>query len=350
MRMWWSRKDIPGWLPGWLAKSSMVLLTAIWAFWGAGELYHEGWWGAWYNPLFYLIPWVIFLSLTLVSLKWPFVGGGLILVFGIWAGFFFDAIPIGLAIVMIGGMFLLEGLRLKRLPASFPYRGRNWWIWAAVCPPILIFIGFSARMLPIVLTRQDDGDRSARVIAGNGLDLLWAPEGPGWNWRQPWGGYPSWDSIALYGAPPVGMDWKEKPGYGRQDDGTWRHASGGDMARSNLCFFLSDDGMTLMNEPQYFWRMPTVDELVRSLGRHGENAGCIWRGEFRRQVSCEIMPDKETPLWAPDLAPIYYWAAEAYDEQDGFFVSFNGYVNATRKSGGNPRHSYRCVREVDRYQ
>lgn len=48
---------------------------------------------------------------------------------------------------------------------------------------------------------------------------------------------------------------------------------------------------------------------------------------------------------APDLAPIYYWTADAYDEWRGYFVSYNGFVNATMKSGGNPRHSYRCVRE-----
>ena len=71
---------------------------------------------------------------------------------------------------------------------------------------------------------------------------------------------------------------------------------------------------TLLDTPQNIWRMPTVDELVRSLPHHGENAGCTWQGEYRVQVECTTRPDKESPLWATDLAPIYYWAADAYSE------------------------------------
>jgi len=37
--------------------------------------------------------------------------------------------------------------------------------------------------VPLLLTRYDDGDRSGRRIEGNGLALVWAPEGPGRNWH-----------------------------------------------------------------------------------------------------------------------------------------------------------------------
>jgi hypothetical protein len=89
-----------------------------------------------------------------------------------------------------------------------------------------------------------------------------------------------------------------------------------------------------------------VDELVRSLVMGGENAGCAWNGE-RAQMVCEKEPYKSGPLWALDEAPIYYWAYEesAEDERDAYFVAHNGWVNTTRKIGGNPRHSYRCVKE-----
>jgi hypothetical protein len=347
MKAWLRDNKIAGRLPGWIAKSLMILLTGIWSYWGAGEMYHEGWWGAWYNPLLYLLPAAIFLTLTLVSLSWPRFGGTIIAVFGVAAGLIVNAIPIGLIIVIVGGLFWLEGRRIGNLPTPLEAGANRWWFRLAVIPPILIFIGASAYMLPIVLTRVDDGDRSARVIDGNGVSLVWAPEGPGWNWQQPWGGYVSWDSVALYGAPPVGVDWKSKPGYGRLDGGTWHHASAEDMTRTNLCLYLSEDGLTLMDEPQHIWRMPTVDEYVRSFARHGENAGCAWRGENKQRVTCNMLPDKETPLWAPNLAPIYYWAAEEYDERDAYFVSYNGFVNAAGKSSANTRHSYRCVKEVD---
>ncbi len=341
-----NKKKILSRLPGWTAKTLMLLLTWVWSYWSAGELYHEGWWGAWYNPLVYLIPAVIFLTLTLVALRWPSVGGGIIFIFGIAAGLFFNALIIGVVISVVGVLFWLEGRRMAHLPDNTSSTASRWWFWLTVAPPVLIFIGFSTVMLPVVLTRVDDGDRSARIIEGNGVTLMWAPEGPGWNWKQPWGGYPSWDAIALYGVPPVGPDWSSKPGYGRGEDNTWHHASVEDMTQTNLCLYLSEDGLTLMDTPQYIWRMPTVDDYVRSLVHDGENAGCAWRGEFKEQVTCNMRPDKETPLWAPDLAPIYYWAAEEYDEDNAYFVSYNGFVNATRKSGGNPRHSYRCVKEV----
>jgi len=106
-----------------------------------------------------------------------------------------------------------------------------------------------------------------------------------------------------------------------------------------------EDGLTIMNEPQYIWRMPTVDEIVRSLVRHGENAGCTWDGKSERAI-CQVLPDKETPLWAPNWSPIYYWAADEYDEHEAYYVSYNGKgINYQPKSWGNQRHGYRFVRE-----
>jgi hypothetical protein len=117
------------------------------------------------------------------------------------------------------------------------------------------------------------------------------------------------------------------------------------MAQTNLCRYLSADGTALLAEPQNIWRMPTTDEIVRSLGRHGKNVGCQWRGEFAQQVSCAELPDKESPLWSTAQSVIYYWTADSYNEKLGYFVAYNGTVNAANKSGGNPRHGYRCVRE-----
>jgi hypothetical protein len=99
--------------------------------------------------------------------------------------------------------------------------------------------------------------------------------------------------------------------------------------------------------------MPTTDEIVRSLVRHGENAGCAlrqaqdgaWDGESG-EADCRTSPDKETPLWAPDQPPIYYWSADEYDEHEAYYVGYNGRgVYSQKKSWGNPRHGYRCVRE-----
>lgn len=324
-------------------------------------MYHEGWWGPFYIRLIYLIPGTAFLMLTLAAIKWPRIGGWLIIIFGgLFTLSFLDIsfvngkLEIGrdLAgfmvsgpLILLGALLLIEARNQQRRIASVwmpdtKWWRRNFWYLFAAIPPLLVFIGMSIHYLPRVLTRIDDGERGARLIEGNDSTLVWAPEGPGWNWKQDFGGYPSWNRIALYGLPPVGME--DKPGY---SVGTGVFASAEDMAQYNLCLYLSEDGLTLATEPQNIWRMPTIDEYASAFARHGENAGCIWQGEGHNKMTCDILPDKETPLWAPELEPIYYWAAEEYSKFDGYYVSYNGWVEKAYKSGGNPRHSYRCVRD-----
>ncbi|NLF13288.1 MAG: hypothetical protein GX597_16010 [Anaerolineaceae bacterium] len=346
---------------GWIGKILLIVITSFWCMWSVGEMYHEGWWGPFYIRLIYLIPGTAFLILTLVGIKWPQVGGWLIIVLGgLFTLSFLDISVIDgkltmgrdLAgflvsgpLVFLGVLLLVEARNQKRriaqgwVPHSKWWR-RNIWYLLAVGPPLLILIGWSIQSLPIVLTRVDDRDLEARLIEGNGVTLVWAPEGPGWNWRQDYGGFPSWNMIALYGLPPVGMG--DKPGH---DPRMGVYASAEEMESYNVCLYLSENGLTLAPTPQNIWRMPTVDDYARSFARHGENAGCIWRGKGHDRMECEILPDKETPLWAPDLDPIYYWAAEEYDDREAYFVSYNGWVNTAYKTGGNPRHSYRCVRD-----
>lgn len=324
-------------------------------------MYHEGWWGDWYVKLAYLIPGAACLALTLIAIRWPKIGGWLIIIIGgAFTIFFMDikvtdgnltverdiaGFLVSGPLVLIGILFLAESRNRKRRVTQGWLSNTKWWhrnfmMILAIAPPIFIFFGFSIYYLPILLGRVDDGNREARLIEGYEVTLIWAPEGPGWNWKQEFGGYPSWNKIALFGIPPVGMD--DKPGYGREFG---KNAGAEEMSQYNLCLYLSKDGLALMDEPQYIWRMPTVDEYLRSLTRHGENAGCQWNGDPHAQMQCDTLPDKETPLWAPDLAPIYYWASEEYNERDAYYVAYNGWVNTTSKSGGNPRHSFRCVQD-----
>ena len=119
-----------------------------------------------------------------------------------------------------------------------------------------------------------------------------------------------------------------------------------DAEQYHLCLYLNEEGNALMAERQDIWRMPTVDELVRSLPVVEGNAGCTWNGQSG-EMDCTYTPDKTSPLWALDESPIYYWAYEedADNERSAYFVSYNGWVNTTYKSGGNTRHSYRCVKD-----
>ena len=336
-------------LPGYIAISLLIALTTFWTYWGVGEAYYEGWWGAWYNPLIYLLPAGLLLALTLAGIRWPRKGGWTIVVAGgcIFAGWLIiseisvlnliKAFLLGGLAALVGVLFILEGRRRQRLysegwkaPKKWFYRNIRYVI--AIGLPLLVVVGFSVYWLPIVLGRVDDGNRGARLIEGNGVALVWAPAGPGW-YEQPY----SWNQIAFYGVAPIGFG--KKPGYEDRD------ATIEDMNTTGLCVYLSEDGLTVMDEPQHIWRMPTVDEIVRSLVRHGDNAGCTWDGEST-QASCEVRPDKETPLWEPDQPPIYLWALDEYNEHEAFYISFDGNgINHQPKSWGNQRCGYRFVRE-----
>lgn len=335
----------------------VIITTTLWIFWGMAEMYHEGWGLPFHQTLRYLTLGAAWLVLALVTITWPRLGGWLLVASGtaftIWwfrlqasrgsltSGGIIRMFPLSAMVVVTGALFLYESRYRDQLRAQGwkPTGGRlrryRRYV-LAVGIPLITAIATSIYYLPVVLTRVDDGARSARLIEGNGVTLIWAPEGPGWNWKQPWGGYPPWNSIALYGMEPVGID-NTKSGYEERD------ATKQDMERYCICRYLSEDGTKLMHEQQDIWRMPTTDEIVRSLARHGENAGGSWDGKSRPEY--KFRPDKETPLWAPDQEPIYYWSADEYSEEMAYYVCYNGWIRYQPKIWGNPRHGYRCVRE-----
>ncbi len=346
-------------LPGIIAIALLLVTTSLWMFWGTMEMFYEGWGLPFPQPLAYLIPAAICLLLSAVAVTWPLIGGGIIMVIGgaftVWwignniSAYGFDLgrlltlFPVSGMLIIIGVLFLFEDrFRKQRASAGWTpppqwYR-RHFRYLVAIGIPLAIMIGISIGYAPIVLSRVDDGDRGARIIDGNGVTLVWAPAGPGWNWKQDFGGYPSWNSLARYGVEPIGLQ-KEGP-----RDTT--NATQAEMDSTCLCCYLTEDGLTLMDEPQHIWRMPTTDEIVRSLVIHNENAGCTW-DSGSVQAQCDKTPDKETPLWAPDQEPIYYWTADQASYRNAYYVSYNGWVHHQPKSWGNPRHGYRCVKEVD---
>jgi hypothetical protein len=352
-------------LGGIAAVVLMTLLTALWVFWGVAEMYWEAWWGPWRLRLAYMVPGATCFLLLLVSLAWPRMGGWLVIAVGAgfslwWTGLqaargllnFASLFGMFLAsgqMIVIGLLFLRDATERRRLRAAgWTPPVRAWlrhlrWI-VGIGVQVLMVMAVSAFWAPILLTRTDDGRRDARLIEGNGVRLVWAPEGPGWargsHYDDPFGrarpgDHPSWNMIAAYAVPPRGLN--RKPGWDR------RHATAADMRATGLCRYLTPDGHALAAEPQDVWRMPTVNEITRSLGRHGVHAGCTWSGRYGQQP-CRVTPDKETPLWVPGWSPIYLWAADAEGDR-ALYVGYNGMVQPQPKSWGNPRHGFRCVRQ-----
>ena len=174
-------------IPGYLAIGVLIALTTFWTYWGLGEAFHEGWWGAWYNPLPYLAPAAALLVLTIVGIRWPRRGGWAIIIAGggifVWWLVMSDltatnvlrAFLLGGLASLVGVLFLREARRQQRLksdgwtPPRQKWYRRNLQYLLAIGLPLVVTIAVSIHWAPILLSRVDDGDRGTRLIEGNGV-------------------------------------------------------------------------------------------------------------------------------------------------------------------------------------
>ncbi|GMV07276.1 MAG: hypothetical protein AMXMBFR53_35510 [Gemmatimonadota bacterium] len=106
---------------------------------------------------------------------------------------------------------------------------------------------------------------------------------------------------------------------------------------------LSPDGFRLESEPVHAWRLPTVEEAVRSLTFRGLNAGGVWDPRAER-ATYRVTPDKETPLWDPHSRVIYWWTSTEVDRSAALSVTYNGRTNRRPKSAAQDYLGFRAVR------
>ncbi|MEJ2737597.1 MAG: DUF1566 domain-containing protein [Anaerolineae bacterium] len=241
---------------GWIAVGLSIVITCFWAFWGIIETFHEGWyyesWLANVGLMFaqYLSPMLIFMGVTLISIRWPRVGGGLHAIFALLAIWFFQSFTnpgtflLIVPLIGIGVLYWFGRPQPRKLAIAL----------AVGLPALTLIISGVAPILR-VSQRIDDGNLQARLVQGNGVNLIWAPDGPGW--------------------PRTGADWYEA---------------------QRICQYLDKDGLTLAHVPQHVWRLPAVDEAVRSMARHGQNSGGVWDAETSK-ATFQTEPDKVYHLW-----------------------------------------------------
>jgi hypothetical protein len=289
---------------GWIAVGISTAIACFWGFWGIIENFHEGWYfeSLWMNLGLafaqYLSPMMIFLAVTLISIYWPRFGGGLHGILALSALWFFQASSNAATFLIIlplgglGAMYWFGRPRPRKLAACL-----------AVGLPLLTLILSGIPQALRVSQRFDDGNLQARLVPGNGVELIWAPDGPGW--------------------PREGADW-----YGAQQ----------------ACQHLSEDGLTLAASPQDIWRLPTVDEAVRSMARHGQNSRGEW-DEVTAAAAYETTPDKESPLWNVHSQVIYWWTATEIDDQHAYIIVYDGEVWLRSKQFSPAYLGFRCVKE-----
>lgn len=288
---------------GWIAVGISTIITCFWAFWGIIENFHEGWYfesffaNAGLMFLQYLSPMLIFLSVTMVAIFWPRIGAGLHLLFALFAIWFFQAFSNAATFFLI---LPLIGLGALYWYGRFPHKRTT--ISLAIGLPMLTLIICGIEPVVRVSQRLDDGNLQARLVEGNGVTLVWAPDGPGW--------------------PRQGASWHEA---------------------SALCQSLDEEGLTTLSTPQHIWRLPTVDEAVRSMARQGQNSGGIWNPK-QVETTYTRKPDKESPLWNRHSQIIYWWTATEIDEERAYMIVYDGKVWPRTKEFGPDYLGFRCVK------
>jgi hypothetical protein len=291
-------------IAGWVAVAFSTAITCFWALWGIVENFHEGWyhesWPSNLGLMFvqYLSPMIIFIVVTPLSIFWPRLGAclhGLLALLVAWfLGASGNPVVFLFVVPLIGlGMLYWYGRPQPRKLAA----------GLVLALPLLTLIIAGTGPALRVSQRLDDGSLEARRVRGNGVDLIWAPEGPGW--------------------PRVGTDWH----------GAWR-----------ACRYLNKDGTTLGLTAQDVWRLPTADEAVRSMARHGRNSGGVWAAETA-SAAYQTTPDKESPLWNVHSQVIYWWTATEVDSEQAYIIVYDGQVRPRAKDFGPDYLGYRCVKE-----
>ena len=294
---------------GWTGVAITTIFSSIWAYWGSIENFHEGWYSVsiWENLFMllfqYLLFTVIFVLLGVITLKWKIAGIVLHILLAGFCIWFFS----GASFLVIGLMIVIPIIGLGLLYFFGKPEPKKWAYRSLIFIPLIIIIAVFIPMSIKVSKRINDYDFGVRIVEGNEITLIWAPRGPGW--------------------PDSGTTWHEA---------------------MDICRYLSEDGTKIMDEVQDIWRLPTVDEAVRSMLLHGENVNGIWYPNNQKAVY-DKTPDKESPLWDVHSQVIYYWTCEtAKDNEDrAYIIVYHGGVNSKMKIDGQSYLSFRAVKNID---
>jgi hypothetical protein len=292
---------------GWTGVSISVAMAGFWAYWGAFENFHEGWYAVsiWENIFLfifqYLLLAIVFVVLALISLKWKKAG----LAVHLAAGGFFIWFCSGANFSVAWLLILIPFAALGFLYYFGEPSPKKWAYRLVLFVPLALVLAISIPQGIRVSGRMEDGDFGIRTVRGNGIALDWAPKGPGW--------------------PEGDVSWQEA---------------------QDICRHLSEDGLTVMEEAQDIWRLPTAEEAVRSMMLHGQNAGGVLIGGEGRAVY-DVTPDKESPLWDVHAKTIYYWTATtAQDETRAYIIVYDGAIYERGKESRQGYLSFRAVRDT----
>ena len=286
---------------GWTCVAAATLATSFLGFWGIVENFHEGW----HHPTLLLrLVWMfaylslmfVFMLLSLASVRWPWVGVSLFTGVALFSLWFFHASTATIQMIVFPAVLLGLGFAFGRpTPKALAYR-------LIILVPLVTVLIAGVGPAQRVSLRIDDGDRGMRRLSENGVDLIWAPQGPGW--------------------PTQGLSWHEAV---------------------KRCSYLSQDGTTVEETQQNIWRLPSVEEAVRSQCLHGKNSGGKWDATDAT-ASYRQRPDKESPLWDPHSQVVYWWTATEANDEQAYMIVYDGKVWPRPKTMGAGYLAFRAVK------
>lgn len=297
------RKILTREILGWGAVCTSTLVACFWAYWGINENFHEGWFSTsiWLNIglmlVQYLSPMLVVLMISILALRWYRAALPLVLTVAVAIAWVFRRLEAGvlliaIPLVAIGVLYYFGRPQPRR------------WAWRILIGlPLVTLIACGVTPWWLAIHRVDDGNYGMRRVEGNGVTLIWAPEGPGW--------------------PSLGATW---------------------YAAGRTCTYLTIDGKSLSVTPQNIWRLPTIDEAVRSLVIRGGNAGGVW-DPLRHRALYRTEPDKDSPLWKVHSQVIYWWTSTEVDQNHAYYISNNGFVISVPKRIAPGYLAFRCVCE-----
>lgn len=292
-------------LVGWAAVVMSTMAASFWAFWGIVENFHEGWY---HHSLVlrlgmmlgqYLLPMLLILGAAIVALSYQRLGVFLHIAAAAWTAWHFRgaAVLVVYVSIVLPLLLMAAGYGLGRPEPRKTAR------LVVIGVPLVVLIAAGVSPALGVVGRHVNTNLGPERITQNGIDLVWAPAGPGW--------------------PDEGVSWEEAVRIARH---------------------LTPDGLTVTRAVQDVWRLPTVDEVVRSQQRRGRNSRGTWDPSAQR-ASYVLRPDKEAPLWRVHSKIIYMWTATSPGEGHAFVAVYSGQVIPRPKAARWGYLGFRAVRE-----
>lgn len=283
---------------GWISVFISILTACFWAFWGIIENFHEGWYYASFLKniglmfIQYLSPVIITIALTLIAIRHNKIGALSFIIIGGILSFLVNNAIISIPFIFLGVLYWFSDFSHKK-----------WKYRLSLLLPLITLIIMGIEPVIRVSGRINDENFGIRTIEQNDVALVWSPQGLGW--------------------PDDGTDW---------------------FKADSICKYLTEDGLSIASQPQNIWRLPTVEEAVKSMQRHGVN--CKGMLNSKGEPKYEVDPDKETPLWNPNSKVIYWWTKTEIDKNNAFIIVYDGKIWKRRKSFGPNYLGFRAVKEI----